>query len=67
MKHLAYYDENHKQTVSIDFFHEQKGVRPHRHVYLNHNKNDPGVPPTAAETAMIKKIMKEFHLNPKVG
>ena len=62
LKHLAYYDENHKQAVSIDFSHEHKGVRPHRHVYLSHNKNDPGVPPTAAEAAMIKKSKNEFHL-----
>lgn len=31
-------------------------------VYLSHNKNDPGVPPTAEEEELIKKIKKEFRL-----
>lgn len=62
LKHLAYYDENHKQAVSIDLAHEHKGVKPHRHVYLSHNKNDPGVPPTTSEAELINKIKKEFHL-----
>ena len=62
LKHLAFYDDNHRQAVSIDFSHAHKGVQPHRHEYLSHNKNDPGIPPTSAETEMIKKIKKEFHL-----
>ncbi len=62
LKHVAYYDENHKQAVSIDFAHEHQGVKPHRHIYLSHNKNDPGVPPTPKEQELIKKIKKEFHL-----
>ena len=39
LKHLAYYDENHKQAISIDFSHAHKGIQPHRHIYLSHNKN----------------------------
>ncbi len=62
LKHLAYYDNAHKQAVSIDLSHDHKGVRPHRHVYLSHNKDDPGIPPTAEELALIKKIKKEFRL-----
>lgn len=62
LKHLAYYDENHKQAVSIDFAHEHKGVKPHRHVYMSHDKNSPGVPPTTAELILIDRIRKEFHL-----
>lgn len=62
LKHLAYYDDTHKQSVSIDLSHEHKGVKPHRHVYLCHNKNASGIPPTAEETDLIKKIKKEFHL-----
>lgn len=62
LKHLAFYDENHKQAVSIDFSHYHKGVKPHRHVYMSHNKNDPGIPPTENELKLIKKIKKEFHL-----
>ena len=62
LKHLAYYDKEHKQAVSIDLAHPHKGVQPHRHEYLNHDKNSPGVPPTPEEEALIKKIKKEFHL-----
>lgn len=62
LKHLAYYDQSHNQSVSIDFAHEHQGVKPHRHVYLSHNKNEPGVPPTAAEMQLIKKIKKEYGL-----
>lgn len=62
LKHLAYYDDMHKQAVSIDFAHEHKGVKPHRHVYLSHNKNDLGVPPTESEKKLINKIKKEYGL-----
>lgn len=62
LKHLAYYDENHNQAVAIDFAHAHQGVQPHRHVYLSHNKNDPGVPPNSDEQVLIKRIKKEFHL-----
>ena len=34
LKHLAYYDENHKQAVSIDLLHPHHGVQPHKHLYL---------------------------------
>ena len=62
LKHLAFYDENHQQAVSIDFLHSHNGIQPHRHIYLSHNKNDPGKPPTDAEKKLIKQIKKEFHL-----
>ncbi len=62
LKHVAYYDNDHKQAVSIDLAHPHKGVQPHRHEYLKHDKNAPGVPPTAKESELIKKIKKEFHL-----
>ena len=62
LKHVAYYDENHKQSVSIDLTHAHKGVKPHRHVYLSHNKDNPGVPPTKAEMKLIKQIKQEYHL-----
>lgn len=62
LKHLAYYDEFHKQAVSIDFAHEHNDVKPHRHVYLSHNKKDPGVPPTDSEKTLIKIIKKEYGL-----
>ena len=62
LKHLAYYDENHNQAVSIDFAHAHNGVQPHRHVYMSHNKDDPGISPTPAEKRLIRRIKKEFHL-----
>lgn len=62
LKHIAYYDEMHRQAVIIDLLHEHKGVQPHRHEYGRHKKNDPGVPPTDAEKAIIRRIKKEFGL-----
>lgn len=62
LKHVAFYDENHNQAVSIDLAHPHQGVQPHRHVHLSHSKSDPGVPPTASEMELIQKIKKEFHL-----
>ena len=37
----------------MDFSHDHDGVQPHRHVHLSHNKNDPGVPPTAEEIKLV--------------
>ncbi len=62
LKHLAYYDSEHKQAISIDLAHEHKGVKPHRHVYLSHSKSDPGVPPTDEEMRLINKIKREYKL-----
>ena len=62
LKHIAYYDDKHKQAVSIDLLHEHKGVKPHRHEYMSHNKNDLGIPPTPAEMALIRRIKKEYGL-----
>lgn len=62
LKHIAYYDDKHKQAVSIDLLHEHKGVKPHRHEYMSHNKNDPGIPPTPAEMALIRRIKTEYGL-----
>lgn len=38
LKHLAYYDKKHRQSVSIELAHPHNGIQPHRHVYLSHNK-----------------------------
>lgn len=62
LKHISYYDDKHKQAVSIDLLHEHKGVKPHRHEYMSHNKNDPGIPPTPTEMALIRRIKKEYGL-----
>lgn len=61
LKHLSYYNE-HNQHITVDLLHPHKGVQPHIHIDLNHNKNSPGVPPTAEQSELIKKIKKEFHL-----
>lgn len=62
LKHLVYYDDNHDQAVCIDLAHEHKGVQPHRHLYLNLDRDSPGVPPTKEELELIEKIKKEYHL-----
>lgn len=48
--------------VSSGDFSFKEGGQPHRHVYMSHNKNDPGIPPTSDEKELIRKIKKEFHL-----
>lgn len=60
LKHLAYYDENHNQAVSIDLLHAHHGVQPHKHLYLDHS--DRGIAISAEERALIKKIKEEFNL-----
>lgn len=62
LKHLAYYDDQHKQAICIDFLHEHQGVKPHRHVYMNHEKGSSAPHPTTEEWALIKKIKKEYYL-----
>lgn len=60
LKHLAYYDENHKQAVSIDLLHAHHGIQPHKHLYLDHS--DRGIPISDEERALINKIKEEFNL-----
>lgn len=62
LKHVAYYDKNHMQSILVDLGHKHKGVKPHRHFYMNHDKNLPGVPATMDDLILIDKIRKEFHL-----
>lgn len=62
LKHLAWYGKNHEQLESIDFLHSHNGVRPHKHIGLNHGKNTPGIPISQAEADLADKIRKEFHL-----
>jgi hypothetical protein len=52
----------HKQHISVDLLHEHGGVQPHIHIDLQHNKKDPGIPPTPEQEKLIKKIKKEFNL-----
>ena len=62
LKHLTYYDDEHKQHISVDLLHPHKGVQPHIHIDLNHTPDSPGISPTAEQMALIEKIKKEFHL-----
>lgn len=62
LKHLAFYDSDHRQSACVDFCHAHKGIQPHRHEYLNHGKNALGVYPTDSELSLAKQIRKEFHL-----
>ncbi len=59
LKHLSFYDENHKQSISIDLTIPHKGMLPHKHLGLNHEL---AFPISSEETALIQKIKKEFHL-----
>ena len=55
LKHLTFYDENHKQSVSIDLMHEHgsKRLKPHKHFNLDHS--DDGIPINETEKQLIKK------------
>ena len=60
LKHLSYYDENHKQAVSIDLMHPHHGIQPHKHIYLDHS--DKGIPITQEEQALVDKIRRRYNL-----
>ena len=60
LKHLAYYDENHKQKICVDFGHPHKGVNPHVHIYLDHG--DKALSPTKEQLDLADKIRREFKL-----
>ncbi|GEM_PF-3065593 len=60
LKHLSYYDENHNQSASIDLLHSHCGLRPHKHLYLNHSDN--GIAITKKEQALIDKIRRRYNL-----
>ena len=60
LKHLTFYDKDHNQAVSIDLMHEHCGLKPHKHLYLNHKDN--GIPVTDKELDMIRKVKRRFGL-----
>lgn len=60
LKHLAFYDKEHRQSISIDLLHEHKGIKPHKHLYLNHS--DAGIPITADEERLILELKRRFGL-----
>lgn len=61
LKHLTFYNEDHKQVISIDLQHQHHGLIPHKHLNLDHS--DKGIPITAEEEQMIKKIKRRFGLS----
>jgi len=60
LKHLTFYDENHKQSVSIDLGHSHYGLQPHKHLYLDHG--DTGIPLSQSEQDMVDKIRRRYNL-----
>lgn len=60
LKHLAWYDENHNQNICIDFLHTHKGLKPHKHLNLDHS--DQGIRPTDKELEFANKIRRRFKL-----
>lgn len=60
LKHLAYYDEDHNQSICIDFLHSHHNIQPHKHLYLDHS--DDGISITKEEQRMADKIRRRFHL-----
>lgn len=59
LKHIAFYDEVHKQKISVDLLHKHNGIIPHKHLYNDHNH---AFPITQDEQELIDQIKKEFHL-----
>lgn len=60
LKHLTFYDENHKQSISIDLGHSHHGIQPHKHLNLDHS--DTGIPITQSDQALIDKIRRRYNL-----
>lgn len=61
LKHLSFYDENHKQVVSIDLLHQHHGLMPHKHLNLEHGDN--GIPITVDDEEIIRKVKRRFGLS----
>ena len=60
IKHISFYDENHKQVRVIDFGHEHgfNHVKPHVHENMQHIKNEGGTPPSKSDLEIIEKVNK---------
>jgi len=57
LKHISFYDENHKQQKCIDFGHKHGGIQPHYHEYLNHKT---GYAITEKDKKIIDKITRRY-------
>ena len=60
LKHLTWYDENHNQSASIDFLHNHDGLKPHKHLNLDHSGK--AYPVSKDELALANKIRRRFNL-----
>jgi len=60
IKHISFYDGNHKQIKVIDFAHFHHGIKPHIHYNLNHD--DKGIPLAQEDLDLIRKIKRRLQL-----
>ncbi len=58
LKHISFYDDSHKQTMSIDLMHKHNGIIPHKHYNLDHS--DKGIPLNKSELQLVNKIRRSF-------
>lgn len=58
IKHISFYDDNHKQIKVIDFEHSHHGIKPHIHYNLDHT--DKGISLSQADLDLIKKIKRRL-------
>ena len=61
IKHIAYYDQEHHQSACIDFGHTHGGLRPHKHLYLDHKS--PASPLNAQDKKLIAKLKRKYKLS----
>lgn len=57
LKHIAYYDENHKQVRCVDFGHAHSGIIPHVHENIDH-KNAYEI--NLKDIEIAKKVARRF-------
>lgn len=60
IKHISFYDGDHKQIKVIDFEHYHYGLKPHVHYMLDHT--DKGIPLSKEDLDLIEKIKRRLSL-----
>lgn len=58
LKHISFYDDNHKQVKVIDLEHYHCGLKPHVHYNLNHT--DKSIPLNEDDYKLIDKIKRRM-------
>ena len=58
LKHISFYDENHKQVKVIDLEHYHCGLKPHIHYNINHS--DKCISLTDDDYKLINKIKRRM-------